>query len=125
MTIWTTISVLMPVLIVGGWATILVRRGLQMKRLAEDGVAATARITGKLKQGGTGVNGGTTYRLRYEYAGPDGVTHTYRSVVGFDEWSAVEEGDPFPIYYSASKPSVSGPARLVEASRAAIARRGR
>jgi hypothetical protein len=116
---------LVPVVIVAGIVVVVAQRAAQMKRLAADGVAATATVADKLVQGRSSSGSGRIYRIRYEYAGPDGVTHTHRSVVGFDEWSAVQIGDSYAIYYSASTPSVSAPARLVELSRDALARRGR
>ncbi|MCU0647472.1 MAG: DUF3592 domain-containing protein [Gemmatimonadaceae bacterium] len=116
---------LVPAAIVVGLVAVVSLRALQMKRLAADGIAATATVADKLVQGRTGSGGGRIHRIRYEYVGPDGVTHTHRSVVDVSEWNAVQIGDAYPIYYSASKPSISAPARLVELSRGALARRGR
>jgi hypothetical protein len=62
-------------------------------------------------------------RVRYEYVDQFGRTHSHRSTVPDDVYRSCEEGGPFPVVYSQSRPHVSAPKYLVEQSRAALAKR--
>lgn len=116
-----TNCLIIPLLIVGGMIVLAVRRGFQVKQLLEDGIETTGRVV--KKQTFSGSKGGRVCRIRYEYVDQMGKTHAHRSAVPEDVYASHEEGSPFPIVYSQSKPHISAPKYLVEQSRAAMAKK--
>jgi hypothetical protein len=115
------LNLLLPLLFVAGIIVLVVRRGLQMKVLANDGVETTGTVVRKLSFGGASRT--SARRVRYEYVDQFGRTHSHRSTVPDDVYRSCEEGGPFPVVYSQSRPHVSAPKYLVEQSRAALAKR--
>lgn len=112
---------LVPLLFIVGMIVLVARRGLQMKLLVKDGVETTGTVVQKLtfrRKTGTGV-----HRIRYQYVDQVGRTQCHRSTVPEDVFRSCEEGGPFPVVYSQSKPHISAPKYLVEQTRAALAKR--
>ncbi len=69
---------LIPVAILLGVIFMIVRRGLQMKNLAHQGVVGQTRVEKKFtRQSGSG--GMSATYLRYEFHGPDG--HLYSNKI--------------------------------------------
>lgn len=112
---------LVPLLFVVGIVVLVMRRGFQMKLLLEDGIETTGTVVQKLTFGGR--SGGGVRRIRYEYVDRLGRSYSHRSTVPDDVYQSCEEGGPFPVVYSQSKPHVSAPKYLVEQSRAALTKR--
>jgi hypothetical protein len=113
---------LIPLLLIGYTVFRLVRRGLEMKQLAERGVKTTARIVNRQQFAtATGTRRNDRY-LIYEYADERGVTHRHRSHVVSRDWLAAAEGDSIPIVYLPDKPSISAPHDVVENASKALKR---
>lgn len=119
------IGLLAPVAIVGGLLYVVIRRGVQMKRLVEDGVPATGRVVAKLAHTRPGRRVSAVLRIKYAYEDGQGLTHEHVSHVTQSTFNQHVEGGPIAIVYSRSKPSISAPAELVEQSRAALDKRRR
>lgn len=120
------VSVLVPVAIFVGLIAVVVRRGLQMRQLALDGVETTGQVVAKLRHVHVRRKGSQRPSLRIHYAYRDaaGAEHEHRSLVTDSFWNAHEEGGPIAIVYSQSQPQISAPKHLVEQSRAALAKQG-
>lgn len=109
--------ILIPLVFVVVMLVVVARRGFQVKLLAEDGLEATGFVVRKQTFSG---RGGRTYRLRYRYVDQMGREHSHRSVVDDDVYKRYNEGDPFPIVYSRSKPHISAPKDVVDLVRNAM-----
>ena len=96
-----------------------VTRGLQLKRLVEDGVDAEGTVIRQYRHNPKGSKS-TDYFLRYRYRDAFGAEHEGKSGVGHDFWDAHPEGKPIAISYSKRRPSVSAPRLLVEQARGAM-----
>lgn len=120
------ITLVVPVAIVAGLIAVVVRRGLQMRQLALDGVDTTGQVVAKLRHIHARRKGSQRPSLRIHYAYRDaaGAEHEHRSLVTDSFWNAHEEGGPIAIVYSQSQPQISAPKHLVEQSRAALAKKG-
>lgn len=115
------LRLLVPLLFVVALALVVIRRGVQMKRLVNDGIETTGTVVRKLSfthQIGRGVR-----RIRYQYEDRSGRTYSHKSVVTEDVYRGCEVGDPLPIVYSRSKPQISAPKYVVDQSRAALEKR--
>ena len=119
------ISIAVPVAIVVGLVAVVVRRGLQMRQLALDGVETTGQVVAKLRHIHARRKGSQRPSLRIHYAYRDaaGAEHEHRSLVTDSFWNAHEQGGPIAIVYSQSQPQISAPKHLVEQSRAALAKK--
>lgn len=120
------ISLLVPVALVAGLIVMVVRRGLQLRRLVSDGVETTGRVVAKLRHRHPRRPGSQrpTLRIHYAYRDAAGGEHEHRSLVTDSFWSEHAEGGSIAIVYSKSQPHISAPKHLVEQSREALAKRG-
>ena len=120
------ISLLVPVALVAGLIILVVRRGLQMRLLAMDGVETTGQVVAKLRHIHARRKGSQRPSLRIHYAYRDaaGGEHEHRSLVTDSFWNEHVESGPIAIVYSKSRPHISAPKHLVELSREALAKRG-
>lgn len=116
------ISVLLGIaVIVVAMLLVAVRRGLQMKQLATDGVEVQGRVE-KL-WGHTGTTGMKSHRLRYAFEAADGRTYRRSVVVAAKVSASVKEGSPVRLVVLPSNPKVSALADVVAQARQALARR--
>ncbi|HET7618173.1 MAG TPA: DUF3592 domain-containing protein [Vicinamibacterales bacterium] len=114
--------VVAPALFMVGLIVFALRRGLQMKQLAADGVEATGTVTRKLKFSGGATATQRTYRVLYTYTDEYGRNYKAKTGVSKDVFDSLQEGGPIAIMYSRSKPGVSGPTYQVEQARQALKR---
>lgn len=114
--------IVVPVLILGVMMVVVVRRGLQMKLLVQDGVDTMGMVKAKLKHSGH-KNASRSHRIRYAYLDGNGKAQEHVSMVTADFWRAHEEGGPIDLVYSASRPGISSPKHLVDQCREALERR--
>jgi hypothetical protein len=116
------ITVLIGALLVALAAWRVARRGVELRRLVDDGVEVAGRVVEITRF--VGKTGGTSSNLylRYEYVDARGITHRHRSLVSTEFAAAHPEGSPIALVYSRSRPAVSSPRELVERSRAALRR---
>lgn len=112
--------VVAAVIAVAAW--ILISRGKQIGELARRGIPATATVTRRFRTG-TGEAGSRGKRLGFAYTGPDGQNYERFATVTSSRYSAVDEGDPFPIYLLPDAPGTSAPAWIVDAAREALAKK--
>ncbi len=96
----------------------LAQRGLQMRRLALEGVAGTAYVEDKKALRST--RGGKRYRLTYRYTTADGQTFRHTPSVTGDLWLSVNPGDPVRIIYLPENPHISALEEDVEKMRQAL-----
>ena len=114
------IWILIGLAVLAGLA-LIVHRGLQMKRLVDNGVVTQARVVGQHRR--MSPSGGVSAPfLRYEYELPHGGTHQRGSAVSDAVWEAHPLGAHIDIVYAADKPKISAPEYLVRASREAMQR---
>jgi hypothetical protein len=113
--------VLVPALFIAGFIAFAIRRGLQLKQLAGDGVEAAGTVTRKLTFRGRGISQ-RTYRVLYSYTDEFGSPHRAKTGVSKAVFDDLEEGGPIAIMYSRSRPHVSGPTYQVEQARQALKR---
>jgi len=98
---------------------LVISRGLDMKRLAEDGIDVDGVVLRQFKHNTKGSQS-TSHFLRYLYCDSTGQAHEHKSNVTYDFWIAHPEGHTIAITYSQSRPQVSAPRYLVEQARAAL-----
>ena len=111
-------TVLLPIVIVVLLIRAVITRGLEFKRLREDGVETTGRVVAKVRTPGSG-RSPSTRSVRYEYHDDMGRAHCHTSAMTNDMWNVHEEGGPIAVVYSASRPAVSAPKYFVERTRQA------
>jgi hypothetical protein len=98
-TIW---GVLFILLFIVAPVYLVIRRGLEMRRLATEGVETTGTVVEKYyrrRRGGS--------RIRYEYCDASGQKHQGRAGVSWEYYKAVKVGDPVKVIYLPQRPSVS------------------
>jgi len=78
------IGLVMAAIVVGIGVSVVVR-GLQMKRLANEGVVVRGEVTGKQRSGASGATHRSTPYLQYAYFTPDGQRLTMRAAVSQSE----------------------------------------
>ncbi len=93
-----------------------VRRGLEMRQLALEGVTHTAHIVDKR----TIHRRKTTYILTYSYQTADGQTFQHSPLVSSDLWHSVQVGDAIEIVYLPTRPHISALKRDVDLARQAL-----
>jgi hypothetical protein len=98
---------------------VFVRRGLQMKELAHNGVVGQAKVIQKQRRHSNKSRQSTAY-LKYQFDAPNGLSHTNRIAVTDEIFSRYEEGDSIDIVYLENKPGVSGARYMVNLSRQAL-----
>lgn len=94
------------------------QRGLQMRRLALEGVVSTAYVEDKKSFRST--RGGKRYRLTYRYTTAEGQTFRHTPDVTGDLWLSVHPGDPVRIVYLPENPHISALEEDVEKMRRAL-----
>lgn len=100
---------------------VAVRRGLQMKQLAIDGVGVQGRVDKLWRH--TGPTDTKSHRLRYRFETPDGRSYERSVVVAAGERQALKEGVEVALVYLPTNPKVSALAAVVAQARQALARR--
>ncbi|HKY63982.1 MAG TPA: DUF3592 domain-containing protein [bacterium] len=98
-------------------AVFVVRRGLEMKKLAQEGRPARARIVKKARVRRKGSNPAS---LTYEFQDGFGKLHRRRIFVSETVYAQHEEGGDLEIVYLLDKPEVSGAKYLVEEVKRAL-----
>jgi len=98
---------------------LLVRRGLQMKALAHDGVPGQAAVVEKHRRR-TSAGHQTAGYLKYQFDTPQGHTLTNRIAVSEEVFSKFQEGDPIAIVYLEDHPKINGARYMVNLSRKAL-----
>jgi hypothetical protein len=106
-------------LIVVALVVTVAMRGQQMKKLAHEGVVLAGKVIER-RRAGTGKAGRAHAFIRYEYFPPGGHRFEHRSAVSEGVFAQYQEGAAIDIVYLPSKPSVSSPKFLVDASRQAL-----
>lgn len=91
-----------------------VRRGLQFKSLANEGVPLRATVIKKWK------HGHNKCRLRYEYDIPAQGKFSHSPWVTQDEYERYNPGDSIDIVYLPSNPKVSAMAAMVTLAKEAL-----
>jgi hypothetical protein len=94
-------SVLFILFFIVGAVYLVIRRGLEMKHLATEGVETTGTVVEKYRRR----RGGR--RIRYEYRDASGQKHQGRAGVSWEYYEAVKVGDPVKVVYLPQRPSVS------------------
>jgi hypothetical protein len=94
-------GVLFILLFIVGPVYLVIRRGLEMRRLATEGVETTGTVVEKYRRH----RGGS--RIRYEYCDASGQKHQGRAGVSWKYYEAVKVGDPVKVVYLPQRPSVS------------------
>jgi hypothetical protein len=95
-------GVLFILFFIVGAVYLVIRRGLEMRRLATEGVETTGTVVEKYyrrRRGGR--------RIRYEYCDASGQKHQGRAGVSWEYYEAVKVGDPVKVVYLPQRPSVS------------------
>lgn len=98
---------------------LIVSRGLEMKRLVEDGTDIDGIVVRQFSHHTRGSQSSSHF-LRYRYRDAKGREHAHKSNVTRDFWAAHPEGSAIAITYSKSRPQVSAPRHLVEQARTAL-----
>jgi hypothetical protein len=78
-----------------------IRRGLEMRRLATEGVETTGTVVEKYRRRRR------RERIRYEYCDASGQKHQGWAGVSWKYYEAVKVGDPVKVVYLPQRPSVS------------------
>jgi len=94
-------GVLFILFFIVGAVYLVIRRGLEMRRLATEGVETTGTVVEKYRR----PRGGR--RIRYEYCEASGQKHQGRAGVSWKYYEAVKVGDPVKVVYLPQRPSVS------------------
>lgn len=104
---------LVILLVIAGGIYFVAARAMEMRELIDHGTPIEAKVISKRSVPGSR---GTSRqdKIVYSYAARDGKTHEHTVVVPTDMYQHYEVGQPFPVYYSMKRPSVSAPAYLVE-----------
>lgn len=112
-------SWLIGLAIIAAIGFVVVRRGFQMKDLANKGVVAQGKVIRKFKRTSTGGRASHAY-LRYEFFTPDGQRFERSIAVGEEVFKAHEEGGAIDVVYVPEKPTVNGAKYMVNLSREAL-----
>ncbi|BCX03845.1 MAG: hypothetical protein KatS3mg053_1783 [Candidatus Roseilinea sp.] len=96
------IGALVPLGIVGYVIFVIIRRGLEMRRLATEGVETTGTVTQKVffSRG--------RCQIKYTYHDSFGRDYHRASLVSREIYDGLEVGSPVKVVYLPSRPSVSG-----------------
>jgi hypothetical protein len=113
----TSILVGMSLIIIA-MVVLVVRRGLQLRKLVSDGVATTA--TAKKLIGHTGATGMRRSSLRYHFQDRRGKSYQHTVMISPSERETIQEGDSVNIIYLPDNPKISALAQTVESARKAL-----
>ncbi|MDN3638755.1 hypothetical protein QWY82_08045 [Simiduia curdlanivorans] len=105
-------------LILIAMVVLVIRRGLQMRRLVDHGVPATA-IANKVI-GHTGATGMRRSFLRYSFEDSAGKPYQNKVMISPAERDAIYEGASVAIIYLPDNPKISALAQSVESARNAL-----
>ena len=108
---------IIPLLLGGYTVYVLIRRGVEMRRLAEEGVETTGTVTRKL------MFFRRRYQIKYAYTDSFGNQHHRTSFVLGEFYDRLEVGSPVKVVYLPHRPSVSGLLSDVENARRALERK--
>ena len=86
-------GVLFILFFIVGAVYLVIRRGLEMRRLATEGVETTGTVVEKYRRRRRGS------RIRYEYCDASGQKHQGRAGVSWEYYEAVKVGDPVKVVY--------------------------
>jgi len=108
------IGALVPLSLVGYTIFVIIRRGLEMRRLATEGVETTGTVTRKaiFRRG--------QCQIKYTYHDSFGRGYHRASLVSRELYDGLEVGSPVKVVYLPSRPSVSGLLSDVEHARRAL-----
>jgi hypothetical protein len=97
---------------------IAIQRGLQLRRLVQNGVPGTATIE---RMWSTVVaTGMSRYSLRYTFRAGDGREYSRSIMISSGERERLKVGDTVAVIYLADNPKISALAELVEQARRAL-----
>jgi hypothetical protein len=99
------VGVLFILFFIVGGVYLVIRRGLEMRRLAAEGVETTGTVVEKYYRRRR--EGETITRIRYEYCDASGQKHQGWAGVSWEYYEAVKVGAPVKVVYLPQRPSVS------------------
>jgi len=117
--VWIVIGLLAPVLIFAGIIWLAVRRGLEMKRLCDQGIETTGRVVEKRSLAGHG-NGARQKKIVIHYRDRFGTEHSRTSSVAISVYEQYEVNDPIDVVYLPDSPAISSPKYLIDQCREAF-----
>jgi len=82
-----------------GAVYLVIRRGLEMRRLATEGVETTGTVVEKYRRHRGVSRRRGVRRIRYEYCDASGQKHQGRAGVSWEYYEAVKVGDPVKVVY--------------------------
>lgn len=97
---------------------IVIKRGTELRKLAENGTQAVATVEETWKF--TGSTGRAIHRMRYHFTASDGQKYKRTVTLTTDECEKLTEGVQVPVIYLADNPKVSAMATMVELARKAL-----
>lgn len=95
-----------------------IQRGLQLRRLVQNGVPGTGTVD-RIRSF-TGSTGVSRYQLRYTFRAGDGREYRRVIMISREERERLKEGDTVAVIYLADNPKISALAELVELARRAL-----
>ena len=107
------------VLFIAAFVAVVLHRGLQIKKLAHDGVVVEGKVINKSRRAGSQGKMSTPY-LRYEFYAADGLRYEKNVAVGENVFESREEGDAIGVVYLEDKPKVNAARYMVNLSREAL-----
>lgn len=119
-TFWVVL--LFPLAVVGGLIWRVIRRGYQMKSLAERGLPVTGEVVKKLRFRGSSTRGNNRF-MRYRFRAGDGQYYSHKIAIGIDDYNKLEPGDPIELVYLPDDPKVSARIEMVEMVRETMEKR--
>ena len=105
--------------IVLAFIAVMVWRGLQMKSLAQHGVAGTAQVVQKFRRRSRAGHQAAGF-IKYRFAAPNGQQFTNRIAVSEQIYNEYSEGQSIDVVYLPDKPAVNGARYMVNLSRKAL-----
>lgn len=109
----------LPLVIVGLMAFGFIQRMYHFQEMLANGVETDAVVVRKYR---SAASLGNRHRLVYEYRDASGKTYRKDEAVFPSEYDRLQEGDAFPVVYSAKRPHISTTKAAVDQSRAAQTR---
>ncbi|MCW1885306.1 DUF3592 domain-containing protein [Luteolibacter flavescens] len=116
---WIALGVLAPILIFAGIIWLAVRRGLELKRLCDQGIEVTGRVAEKRAVAGHG-SGPRQKKIVMSYRDRFGAEHLRTSSVPLSVYDQYQVDDPIEIVYLPDSPATSSPKYLVDQCREAL-----